>query len=66
MPRSSDPTYRILRASILDQLDRLMVDLLDPSFRGSIDISIPAKDGSIGDPKVTTVRYGVPTLRPKS
>lgn len=46
------------RLEIIAELDRLMAHLLDPAFRGNVEVSVPGKDGRIGDPKFGLIRFG--------
>ena len=41
------------------QLDRLYDELCDPEFTGSVGLTITAKEGRPGEPKLLVERYGV-------
>jgi hypothetical protein len=46
------------RLEIIAELDRLMAKQLDPAFKGNVEVRIPSKDGRIGEPQFTVVRFG--------
>jgi len=44
----------------IEGLAELLQKAAAPTFRGTIGVEIPAKDGRLGEPKFTCVRFGFP------
>jgi hypothetical protein len=49
---------RMVRLTTIRTWDRLLAEATKPNAKGIVAIEISHKDGRLGEPKITTVKYG--------